>query len=180
MSKSLLSFVLSFCVVVLTSFGVTASENLTEAPNTDYAATSFEFNSRSVVTEPSISFDVRSGVASGQGTSSFTPDVIPIPHRNQTSSQPAHPMSTHSDDNRIKAILSNLRWISNGNEPHEFESANFGVVTEVGDAYCCFKVGLITDIRLSFANYYFHISEHRVSGWKDSNTFYVALNGQYA
>ncbi|MCL9774114.1 hypothetical protein [Vibrio methylphosphonaticus] len=164
MSKSLLSFVLSFCVVVLTSFGVTASENIA-----------------SENISSSISFDVSSGVASGQGASSFTPDIAQNPHRTQTSSQPAHPMSTHSDDNRIKAILSNLRWISNGNEPHEFESANFGVVTEVGDAYCCFKAGLITDIPLSFANYYyFHINDHRVSGWKDSNTFYVALNGHYA
>ncbi|PMH42871.1 hypothetical protein BCU70_01565 [Vibrio sp. 10N.286.49.C2] len=90
------------------------------------------------------------------------------------------PTSTRPDESRIKAILSNLRWISSGNETSEFESANFGLITEVGDSPCCFKIGLNTDAPLVYLSYFlFHTSEHRVNGWKDSNTFYVALNSQY-
>jgi len=186
LSKSWWSFVVSICVVLFTSFGVTASEN-SEHLVESYATEGTYFD-RDIVSDRDIAFD--RGIAFECDTvehlsvsaphqekrHAFSADAQ-FPAPTDTSNQPN---STRPDESRIKAILSNLRWISSGNETSEFESANFGLITEVGDSPCCFKIGLNTDAPLVYLSYFlFHTSEHRVNGWKDSNTFYVALNGQY-
>ncbi|MFA0442078.1 hypothetical protein BCU66_011545 [Vibrio sp. 10N.286.49.B1] len=192
MSKSWWSFVVSICVVLFTSFGVTASEN-SEGLVEPYAIEGTYFD-RDMVSERDISFDrdivFDRDIAFERNTVEHLSVSAPHQEKRHAFSADAHvpaladtskrPTSTRPDESRIKAILSNLRWISSGNETSEFESANFGLITEVGDSPCCFKIGLNTDAPLVYLSYFlFHTSEHRVNGWKDSNTFYVALNSQY-
>ncbi|WP_117232873.1 hypothetical protein [Vibrio maerlii] len=79
-------------------------------------------------------------------------------------------------------IFSSHRWSSNlrktvDDEGETFDSQSFNpFYTNIGYAYS------LSDIRWlhNQSTFYHYSPNHRLSGWKDSNAMYVALNGQYA
>lgn len=103
---------------------------------------------------------------------------------NQRSSHPRkpnRPTSNSFGDHDAQGILSSWRWLNNGQESREQEAPDYTQIADLGvscyiEQYICSAASkLLTPFYLRHA-----ISNHRLSGWKDSNALYVYLSSLYA
>lgn len=103
---------------------------------------------------------------------------------NQRSSHPRkpnRPTSNSFGDHDAQGILSSWRWSNSGQESREQEAPDYTQIADLGAScyveqfICSAASKLLTPFYLRHA-----ASNHRLSGWKDSNALYVYLSSLYA
>jgi hypothetical protein len=95
--------------------------------------------------------------------------------------KPNRPTSNSFGEHDAQGILSSWRWFNSGQESREQEAPDYTQIADLGAS--CYQEQFVCSAasRLLTPFYFRHAaSEHRLSGWKDSNTLYVYLSSLYA
>jgi hypothetical protein len=101
--------------------------------------------------------------------------------RSSHSRKPNRPTSNSLGDPDAQGILSSWRWLNNVQESREQEAPDYTQIADLGAScyveqfICSAASKLLTPFYLRHA-----ASNHRLSGWKDSNALYVYLSSLYA